>query len=358
MTTHATQIGEPLRISRRDLLPARVRSGELKLAKYEICTFGLASDTVGDVIIDRRIALIQPHPESSLYLCPLSPHAQPTQTEAWFYCDCIAYEHDIPAMVLPTARELSQFKHRYLHSGPTKPRTETIVHVGDEEANETITRRPLPPQVVTRTFLLQQLTSILAETRELRHGPLTYVLFRTYRHKRRTHLPYSATYRSVAKELCLFSTALRQADFLAEFLGYYRVIESATQSNGKKWIAAALQRLPAHKWPRIALGHEEDFGARPRNVIGWYRRRAAQRLRELRRRLGGDEEVARYLYNVNRCGIAHGRGDVVRGEITAEYFDVARDAVILKLLARMAIDEIAWRMPNNGVQDTLASSRS
>lgn len=342
------QVGDPLPISFRPPLPARVLSGELRLAKYQICPFGLASDTVGDVIIDRRIALIQPHPQSILYLCPLSPHPQPTQTEAWFYCDCIAYEHDMPAMVLPTAGELSRFKHRYLHSGPTKPRTETIEHLGDGEADYTFTRRALPPQVVSRTFLLQQLASILEETRELRHGPLTYVLFRTHRRQRRTHLAYSETYGSVAKELHLFSAALRQADFLAEFLGYYRVIESVSQSSGEKWIAAALQRLSAHKWPRIALGHAEDFKAQPRNVIGWYRRRAALRLRELRGRLGGEEKVAQYLYSVNRCGIAHGRRDIVRGEITAEYFDLARDTVILKLLARMAIDEKRLRTPNNG----------
>lgn len=321
------------------LIPPRVASGEIDLAQYTICPCGLASDTVGDVIIDRRIALVQPHPESRLYLCPLCPNPQPTSAEAWFYCDCIAYEHEIPAIVDPTEEEVAKFRYRYLHNGPSKPRECQIVKIGGDGKTETFTQYPIPPEVLTQAFLVNQLLSIFEETREIRHGPLTYVLFRTHRYRRRVHLDYSAWYGSVSKEVSLYSAALRQADFLAEYLGYYRVIESATASNGKRWITDAFERFRSHRFGKVLMGHGEDDHYCPKNILHEYRRRATMRLRELRRTKRTNEDLARYFYNVNRCGIAHGRDAVVRGDIVPSYFDIARDAVILKLLARMAIDD-------------------
>jgi len=319
-------------------VPERVRSGELRLAKYCIYPLGLASDTVNDVVIDRRIALIQQHPESILYLCPLRQNPHPTAAAAWFYCDCIAYEHDIPAIVYPTPSELSEFRYRYIHNGPTKSRPMQIEHLGKKHWTETFIKRPMQAKTITRLFLMDQLLSVFDEARQIRHGPLTFVLFRTHRQHRRVYLDYSNWYGKAAKEISLFSTALRQPDFLAEFLGYYRIIESITQSNGKKWITDALDRLPSQKWNSILLGHDEDQYA-PRNLLGAYSRRASIRLRELRKRLGTSDRVAHYLYNVQRCGIAHGRGQIVRGDVSPTYFEVARDTMILKLLARMAIEE-------------------
>lgn len=323
-------------------LPEQVVSGKIKLAHYTINPCGLASDTVGDVVIDRRIALIQPHPESNLYLCPLCPNPQPTSAEAWFYCDCIAYEHEIPAIVLPTEGEVSRFKYRYLHNGPSQPRDRHIVHLG-QGTTEVFTEHPIPPRVLTKNFLLDQLLSIFEMTREFRHGPLTFVLFRTHRYRRRVYLDYSSLYGSVAKELSLYSAALRQPDLLSEYLNYCRVIESATAASSskewKEWMVNALGRLRSHPFGKVLIGHAEDDRYCPKNALGIYRRRAAARLRQLRRTKQTDRDLAQYLYNVNRCGIAHGRNAVVRGDIVPSYFEVDRDAIILKLLARMAIDE-------------------
>ena len=330
---------DTIKIDPELLVSPRVSSGEIDLARYNIRPCGLASDTVGDVVIDRRIALIQPHPESMLYLCPLCPNPQPTSAEAWFYCDCIAYEHEIPAIVYPTEEVLIDFQFRYVHNGPSQPRECQIVHLGEEDETDTFTRHPIPPQELTQAFLMNQLLTILEETREMRHGPLTFVLFRTHRYRRRVHLDYSCWYRSVAKEVSLYSAALRQADFLAEYLGYYRVVESATGSNGKKWIAHALERLRSHRFGKVLIGHGEDDHYCPRNILGIYKRRASIRLRQLRKDHPSDQDLAWYFYNVNRCGIAHGRNEVIRGDITPSYFDIARDAVVLKLLARMAIEE-------------------
>jgi len=329
-----------IRVDPALLIPDRVRSGEIQLARYTIHACGMAPDTVGNVIVDRRIALVQPHPESTLYLCPLRENRQPTSAEAWFYSDCIAYEHEVPALVMPTGSEVSAFRHRYLHNGPSKPQECEVLHLGNgPTSTEKLVRRPIPARRLTQAFLMDQLLSILEETREIRHGPLTFVLFRTHRRRRRVHLNYSAIYGSVAKEISLYGAALRQADFLSEYLGYYRVIESATSSNGRHWISGAIGRLHDHRFGRVLIGHEEDLDSPPKNAFGLYRRRAAGRLRQLRRTRSTDEDLARYLYEVNRCGIAHGRDSIVRGEIVPSYFEVGRDAVVLKLLARMAIDE-------------------
>lgn len=327
-----------IEIDPKHLVSPRVSSGEIDLARYSIYALGLAADTVGDVIIDRRIALCQVHPDSVLYLCPLCPNPQPTVAEAWFYCDCIAYHHEIPAIVEPTEEELSDFKHTYLHNGPSKPRECSIIEPG-VGVKEKFVVHPLPPEDVTRRFLFDQLLSILEETRELRHGPLTFVLFRTHRYQRRVYLDYSSRYGSVSKEISLYSAALRQADFLAEYLGYYRVIESASGSNGKEWIIDALDRLRRHRFGKILLGHQHDYHYCPINILHEYRKRASTRLRELRRTMRRNEELARYFYNVNRCGIAHGRDAVVKADIVPSYFDIGRDAVIMKMLARMAIEE-------------------
>ena len=328
-----------IEIDPNSIVSPRVSSGEIDLAEYTICPCGLASDTVGDVIIDRCIALIQPHPESRLYLCPICPNPQPTIAEAWFYSDCIAYEHEIPALVDPTEAQLEDFRHRYLHNGPSEPRVIEIERIGGDATKETFIKHPIPPEVLTQKFLVDQLLSILEEARELRHGPLTYVLFRTHRYRRRVYLDYSNWYGSVSKEISLYSAALRQADFLSEYLGYYRVIESATVSNGKKWIIDALDRLKAHRFGKVLMGHQHDYHYQPKDVLREYRKRAKTRLCELRRTMGKNEYLASYFYNVNRCGIAHGRDKVIKADIVPSYFDIARDAVILKLLARMAIDE-------------------
>jgi hypothetical protein len=140
----------------------------------------------------------------------------------------------------------------------------------------------------------------------------------------------------VSQEIHLYSVALRQADALGEFLCYYRVIESATRSNGKAWISSALDVLPAHDYGHIGIGHEGV--RRARNLLSIWRSKALRRLSVLRQRFGSPAGIAGYLYNTNRCGIAHGK-DIVRADITQSYFEVVRDTYLLKLLARLAIDQ-------------------
>jgi hypothetical protein len=316
-----------------EALPARVLSREIKLAKYVLFPFGLACDTVGDVTLDSTIALIQPHPENSFYLCPLTPHPQPTESLAWYYADCIAYEHEIPVIVCPTG--FSRFGYHYIHSGPSRPQERTIIHVeSGQTTNRTV--NSMPATDVAKLFYAEQLCRILDEVRELRHGPLTYVRFRYTDTGNRLDLPYSSSYARAANGVHLYAAGLRQADTLAEFLCYYRVVESVTDSNGKVWIGEALHRLRRHNFGFVPIAHQQDRS--PRNVLAIYRYRALRRLATLLKQHGSYSKIATHLYKVDRCGIAHGK-TIVRADIVPSYFEMVRDTYLMKLLARLAIDE-------------------
>jgi hypothetical protein len=330
--------GIPAALDPRALLKfetARRRASGLKLAKYVLAPFGLAPDTVGDVTVDGTIALVQPHPHADICLCPLTGNPQPTESVAWYYADCIAYEHDIPVIVLPQRGDFERFGYRYAHSGRTKPEQVEVVDV-DSGGTSTRTLPRLSAKRAVKEYYWQSLCSILENVREIRQGPLTFVYFRHESRDRTLDLPYTAKYSAVAQEIHLYSVALRQADSLGEFLCYYRVIESATHSNGKAWIASSLHALTAHDFGRIAIAHE--WGRRPRNLLSIWRSRALRRLSVLRQSFGSPTEIARYLYETNRCGIAHGK-TIVRADIMPSYFEVVRDTYLLKLLARLAIDQ-------------------
>lgn len=313
----------------------RVRRREIKLAKYVLTPFGLASDTVGDVTIDTRIALIQPHPDSELYLCPIIPNPQPDLSMAWFYADCIAFDHDIPVIVSPTPTDIRRFGFRYIYNGTQKTR-EISTHNVNTGAVSIIHRKSPSPETLAKLFFNDQLNGILSEIRELHHGPLTYIEFRHDGWNGRIDIPYTRAYSLASQEIHLYATALRQADTLSEYLAYYRVIESATNSNGKSWVATALLGLRQHRFDIILIGLIDEREST--NLMAIFRRRALRRLRFLLERHQTPTNVANYLYNVNRCGIAHGR-QIVRADITPSYFEMVKDTYLVKLLARLAIDE-------------------
>jgi len=329
---------EKIKIEEELLIPAAVRAGVMKLAKHIICASGIADTSVGDVTIDGKIALIQPHPESDLYLCPLTPNPHPSYAKAWFYSDCISFEHEVPSIVYPQNSEFNAFKYSFVHSGPTKTQEHTIYHA-DDGATDKFIQAPPKPAEVSKRYYMNQLLMMLDMVRELRYGPLTYILFRNYDKVEETDIPYTKIYKNVEKELSLYAAALRQGDFLSEYLGYYRVLESVTNTNGKEWIAMALPRLKHHNFGKVAIGHELDHNGPPKNILSVFRRRALFRYRSLQNRFHNDKAIAHYLYNVNRCGIAHGRKSVVKGHIIPTYFEVGRDALLLKLLAKMAIHD-------------------
>ena len=316
-----------------------VASGEIQLAKYWLSPCGLASDTVY-ATIDSKIALRQPHPNNEIYLCPIRNMPQPNYEEAWFYNDCIAYEHEIPSIVYPTKKEIQSFKHRYYHVGSLKPQRQTIINLNDQNSNkiETYYTKPRSHQKLVDTFFIDDLLLILDQTRKLRQGPFSFILFKSYNLEKQINLNYTQDYLNVSKELILYSSSLRQADFLSEYLCLYRVIESATNSNGKAWIEDALDRALNYRYAKITIASNAPVFTK-RNLISVFKRRYSSRHKQLKKSFNSNKEIAKYLYNINRCGIAHGKRAIVSPIYGFSYFEIVKDISILKLLARLAIEE-------------------
>jgi hypothetical protein len=154
-------------------------------------------------------------------------------------------------------------------------------------------------------------------------------------------LPLTAKYSIVSKELGLYSTALRQLDPLSEFLCYYRIIESISRDNGKDWLSVNLSRLENYDFGFLefeVIGEERvRKNQRRKNLFGFYRRRALSRLKTLTARLS-KKSIEEYFYNENRCGIAHGKTDVKSYDFGFNIREISQDVYILKLLARIAIE--------------------
>ncbi len=329
---------------------------DLRLAKYSIWASGLEGFS-GLAWITEQLALVQEHADPFFHLCPTRGAEQPSESETWFYANCLAYEHEAPTLVLPTGRTLARFRYRYVHSGPSKPTEYSLVHIDDGPTRiEKLVRPPFRPERVARAFLVDQLLVILDEIRQLKHGPGTCVLFRGGLHDDVLDLPYITQYGRVRKELSLYAAALRQADFLAECLWYCRVIESIIRSSGEDkwttWVTGALGRVSQYDFGHIKIVHEYDPRGTYKDVLAVYRRRALKRLNHLRRLHGDDDKVATYLYKTIRCGIAHGVRRAKRGEIDRNYFETVRDTVLLKMLARLAIDEKSRGTPKVGTDIT------
>jgi hypothetical protein len=333
-----------------DRVPERIKSGEIKFAKHTIIAFGLASDTIYDVTIDGKIELNQSHPHPEIFLNPRRKVPHPSYSKAWFYADCLAYDHDIPTILLPGKSEVKRSGYRYIHPGPRKiVRAEVFSLLsGDREKTSIVNRRiapekvnnPISPGEVTELNYVNQIVTIFNEIRELKHGPNTYILFRHYNNDSEIDLPYWRKYKQAAKEVHIYATALRHADTLSEYLWYYRIIESIAKNNGKRWIEKTLGKLSNHDFGFIPIQHAygPDTQEPPINLLKEYQKRAKRRLNRLIKLKGNYSKISEYLYNVNRCGIAHGT-EIIKGDLTARYFELVKDTYILKMLSRIAIDE-------------------
>jgi hypothetical protein len=202
-------------------------AARLKKPKYFIELVGVAFDSIGQVIIDGKYALLQFRRSDSTAIIPLAGIDQPSFSEVVFYTHCLSYLHEIPAFVWP--------------------------------AKGNAFTKPIEKEKVD--FLNKSYFDDLHTAYELinsfRLGPLAYVYFRFSGFSDVVNLRFSPKYAMASQEIALYSTALRQLDPLSEFLGYYRVIESVSGTNGKDWLAANLGRLDNY-----------DFGFLEYEIIG------------------------------------------------------------------------------------------
>lgn len=291
--------------------------GETKYRKdtiYFIKMIGMASDCVGRVTVDNKYALIQIHPTYTIAVAPPVGMRHPTFEEVVFYTNCLAYEHDLPAIIWQSNRRKS------------------LVHPIGESNTKYI-----------NDSYFDDLSVAYEALKSIRLGPLVYVNFRWPGFDREVNLPYTKKYSKVATELSLYSTAVRQFDPLSEFLNYYRVIERVSGTNGKDWISKNLSRLASYKFGFLEFGSDafdflERMGRRKINVFSICKKRALARLRNLNNKLVG-KSVAEYFYHENRCGIAHGKSNIKAYDFKYNIKELSKDVYILKLLSRIAIED-------------------
>jgi hypothetical protein len=296
---------EYVRASKRAILNARV-----------IDAVGLASDSVCGVLLDDKIALEQIHPTYSLALLPLTNEIVITYEDALFYADCFAYEHEIPTIAIP--RRTAQSGLRFLLDKRGKR--------------------------ATREAYFHDLAVALESVNALRLGPLGHVEFRhdTSERPLRTkdafvRLNWTDKYGGVSQEIHLYSLALRQIDPLSEYLCHYRVIESASDSNGLNWLEQNLRRLQFARFGMLPAGVGYEVRVRRVNLFSLLRRRAVARLRDLTKKLS-HAEIAKRFYHTNRCGIAHGRS-IRRSDFATDFKEIYLDGFVIKLMARLSIED-------------------
>jgi len=258
-------------------------SGYDKKAKYFIELVGLAIDSIGQVVIDNKYALIQLHHDDAAAIVPPEGSSHPSFDEVLFYTNCLTYAHDIPVFI--------------------------------RVANGKALTKPIERGRASYIDWLyyDSLRSAYEAINSFRLGPLGYVYFRWPGIYGTTPLSLTSEYSSVSKEISLYSTAIRQLDPLSEFLCYYRIIESVSGDNGKNWLSANLSRLVRYDFGFLEfeiMGKERvKKNQRRKNLFSFYRRRALSRLKILTTRLS-EKSIEEYFYNENRCGIAHGKMDV------------------------------------------------
>ena len=288
-----------------------ILSGYCKKAQYFIEMVGMASDSVGQVTIDNKFALIQLHASSAAAIVPPIGADHPTFDEVVFYMNCLAYEHDIPAFIWPARgkaliKPLEKGKRDYIRNSYYD-----ALHTAYEAIN---------------SFKL---------------GPLGYVYFRWPGEYKPNNLPYAIKYSGVSKELSLYSTAVRQLDPLSEFLDYYRIIESVSGNNHKNWISSNLSSIEKYCFGFLeyeVVGEERIGNRRRQNLFSIYKRRALSRLKVLSVKLS-EKSIVEYFYNENRCGIAHGKTDIKTYDFGYNIQEISQDVYVLKLLSRMAIED-------------------
>lgn len=278
--------------------------------RFFIEMVGMSSTGIGDVTVDDKYALIMVHPSNSIAVTPPVGMELPTFREIVFYTNCLVYEHDLPAFIWP-------FRKKALVQPIERGRKKYI--------NESY---------------YQSLGIAYEALNSIRLGPLGYVNFRWLGFQKEVDIPYTKKYSTVTKELSLYSTAVRQLDPLSEFLCYYRVIESVTGTNGKEWISKNLHIMESYNFGFLDFGTDARNGPRIRrtNVFSIYRKRALERLKELKCKLVG-LSVADYFYHENRCGIAHGKSHVKEYDFEFNIEELSKDAYVLKLLSRIAIED-------------------
>jgi hypothetical protein len=281
-----------------------------KRASWFVVFPGIADAYLWGFDVQGRWRLGHDNPaRSTLGIIPLRRRGRAaTFGEAVWIADCIAYDHDAPIAVFPSASNART-------SFPHKP----VVGMPADGAwwyfNDL-----LPAFYAAAEIRFGESYSIRYELSE-DHPPST---------------DFGTRFGGREDLIRLYAMAARQADLLSEYLCLYRVLEARDGSNGIAFAEANLPAIRTQDFGVLRVYRTPDDWT---NAFEVYRQRAKRELRRLRRRgVVTPREVASHLYAI-RNSLAHGRYSTRVVDFDANVREVSRALPLLKLVARLAVSD-------------------
>jgi hypothetical protein len=301
----------------------RLADGTLlqRRAQWHLHVPSLSGGSAGTLTFDGgRAALVENSRGPELAIVLPTGGGQLSLSDAVFYANCLAYEHDVPVTVSKRSGRI----HAYLPLFPGPARRDNF-----------------SAEILVTETMAQLAVARVGDG----GGDAVLIHFRCRGDEEWPDLPYSKRFAALAEPLSLYATGLRQLDPLGEFLHYYRVLENADRKNGKHELARVLPLLATHSYGRLPaqLWHHHRAAFKTDILTRW-KRRAVARLAQLTRR---SVNVADYLYAGGRCGIAHGKIGIRTLDADSDLLELSRDVPLLKMLARISIDT---RIPRSHVR--------
>ncbi len=329
-------------------LPGYIRSPKTAWRKaVEIECYGLCTECLGGILIDNNYWLEGMEASGSFYLLPANPKQKTSFADASFIADCLSFEHEIPVAAFPARSRLKKTDLPWQH---------TSFGIAG------ISPKLKPTELVDQYY--RAMRDMFCASSSLTNGNSIGVVFRYDQTETMTEdydgydivrVPYATRLGALSQSLHLYNAALRQPEPLFQYLGFYRVIESRTQNNGKTWIEgvvrnrnldckhpiwgdfySGLKSLSPNLRRHLRKSRISNRMGRV-DLLEIMRAQAIARIETLISQ-SQPSDVARRLYTENRCGIAHG-GQIRRHDFADDFVEVLRDLPLIRYLARLSIEE-------------------
>jgi len=281
-------------------------------ASWFVVFAGIADAYLWGFDVDRRWRLRHGNPaRGSLAILPMRRRAARASLEdAVWIADCLAFDHDAPVGVSPSAS----------NRGTRFPHQPVISLSGHDAAD----------------WYFDNLLGAFAVAAEIRFGA-SYCVRYGLEQDRAPGTDFSTRFAGREALVSLYAMACRQADVMTEFLCLYRILEAADRGNGTAFAVAHLDSVAKHDFGVLRViphGRPDEW----RNAFDVYRQRALDEMDRLRgARALTPEGIASHLSGL-RNSLAHGRTATRVADFGPDVEEVAAALPIVKLLARMAIE--------------------
>jgi len=254
----------------------------------------------------------------SLYVFPRDDGSKPTMADAQWIADVMAFDHDAPIDAAPRG------------SG----------HFGNLPPSGTVTQPIVPAGPLSLEHSVRYWENLRIAHQAAADNRFDAPF--TLRYEDGPDAPGTDFSQRFSNErtrnlVSLYAMASRQADVLSEYLCLYRILEAVDGGNGKAAATHLLPDLTTYQFGHLSL--VEVFVDPPARVNAFdrYRAWAVDEIGEL----GLDDpdvDLAGYLYKI-RNSLAHGKHEALTTGRGEEFMAAARALPIVKLLARMAVEQ-------------------